>query len=370
MKTRAPSASAAPTRSRARQRKVIATIAVSIVTVAIVTAGGLGVRGAMSASDVAPTPDLSNTEPVQSGKLSAVTNTLGTLTYTGEHEVYAGAAGTVTWLPGAGSTVELGGRLDVIDNHPAYLFYGGGPAWRPFATGMVDGSDVRQLEQSLQVLGFFERTPDDHFDWRTTTAIEKWQKTTGQDVTGSIGQGTIVFAPDKVRIATVDVAVGAGVAPGVTVLHVSGLDKIVTANVSLANQLLAVTGGAVTVSVPGVATVKGVISTVGTPTVDDSGPGKGKVIPIMITLADQAGVASMQQADVIVGLPNGSAEEVLYVPVDALLAVDGGGFGVQIDRGHAKTEILPVTTGLFVAGNVAISGDGIKAGDRVVVPKR
>lgn len=344
-------------------------IAGSILTAAIITAGGLGARNKLFAPVTVPSQEIGATQPVQSGKLSAVVNTLGSLTYTGEHSVYAGSAGTVTWLPGAGSTVELGGRLDVIDNHAAYLFCGATPAWRQFAAGMVDGSDVLQLEQSLQTLGFFEGTPDEHFDRRTRAAIEKWQKKTGQDATGAIGQGAVVFAPDKVRITSVDVAVGAGTAPGATVLHVSGLDKIVTANVSLPNQLLAVPGGAVTVALPGGTTVNGVISTVGTPTADGSSPGKSKVIPIVITLADQAGVASLQQADVTVGLPNGSAQDVLYVPVDALLAVDGGGFGVQIDRGHDETTLIPVTTGLFVAGKVAISGDGIKVGDRVVVPK-
>ena len=48
---------------------------------------------------------------------------------------------------------------------------------------------------------------------------------------------------------------------------------------------------------------------------------------------------------------------MLSVPVTALLAVSGGTYAVQ--EAAAPHRLLPVTTGLFAAGYVQISGPGI-----------
>ena len=54
---------------------------------------------------------------------------------------------------------------------------------------------------------------------------------------------------------------------------------------------------------------------------------------------------------------------MLSVPVTALLATAGGGYAVQEAR--AAAQLIPVTTGLFAAGYVQISGPGIYPGLRV-----
>jgi len=61
-------------------------------------------------------------------------------------------------------------------------------------------------------------------------------------------------------------------------------------------------------------------------------------------------------------------KDVLAVPVAALLALPGGGYGVQIVQGGA-TRIVAVKTGMFAAGRVEISGGGIAEGVTVGVPK-
>jgi hypothetical protein len=54
--------------------------------------------------------------------------------------------------------------------------------------------------------------------------------------------------------------------------------------------------------------------------------------------------------------------------VSALLALRGGGFGVEVVR-DGTTSVVPVTPGLYSEGGyVEIKGTGVKAGDRVVVP--
>ena len=57
------------------------------------------------------------------------------------------------------------------------------------------------------------------------------------------------------------------------------------------------------------------------------------------------------------------ANNVLSVPVTALLATAGGGYAVQ--EADAPHTLLPVTPGLFAAGYVQISGAGIYPGLQV-----
>jgi hypothetical protein len=54
---------------------------------------------------------------------------------------------------------------------------------------------------------------------------------------------------------------------------------------------------------------------------------------------------------------------VLSVPVTALLATAGGGYAVQ--QAAAPHKLVPVTTGLFAAGYVEISGPGVYPGLQV-----
>ena len=55
-----------------------------------------------------------------------------------------------------------------------------------------------------------------------------------------------------------------------------------------------------------------------------------------------------------------TANNVLSVPVTALLATQGGGYSVQ--EAAAARHLVPVTPGLFAAGYVQISGPGIYPG--------
>ena len=54
------------------------------------------------------------------------------------------------------------------------------------------------------------------------------------------------------------------------------------------------------------------------------------------------------------------ASNVLSVPVTALLATGGGNYAVQ--AAAAPHQLIPVTTGLFAAGYVEVSGSGIYPG--------
>ena len=54
----------------------------------------------------------------------------------------------------------------------------------------------------------------------------------------------------------------------------------------------------------------------------------------------------------------------------ALVALSPEQFGVEVVQDDNTTTRIPVTTGLFAAGRVEISGEGLAEGQRVVVPQR
>jgi membrane fusion protein, multidrug efflux system len=58
---------------------------------------------------------------------------------------------------------------------------------------------------------------------------------------------------------------------------------------------------------------------------------------------------------------------VLAVPVNALLALAGGGYGVEVVTGKTS-HLVGVITGLYSDTLVRVSGPGITAGTQVEVP--
>ena len=79
-----------------------------------------------------------------------------------------------------------------------------------------------------------------------------------------------------------------------------------------------------------------------------------------ITLDGHISGAGLDQAAVSVNFVEQKATNVLSVPVTALLATGGGNYAVQ--EAAAPHQLIPVTTGLFAAGYVEISGSGIYPG--------
>ena len=75
----------------------------------------------------------------------------------------------------------------------------------------------------------------------------------------------------------------------------------------------------------------------------------------------------LDQAPVNVNITTQRAGNVLAVPVNALLALQGGGFGVDVVSG-TSSHLVGVTTGLYSNNLVQVSGSGISAGTRVQVP--
>jgi len=266
---------------------------------------------------------------------------------------------------------KLGDRLYAVDNAGVFLLRGDVPAWRDLAAGMTDGPDVRQLEQSLRALGFFAGEPDEKFRSATADAIKKWQKAGGLERTGRVSFSSVVFTGGDLRVGTVPAHVGDQVGPGTGVFDTTSTTQVVDVNLKLADQQLAVVGRKVGLRLPGGTETTGTISSVGTPTESENASGQQEtVIPMVVALDDPAAATAFQEASVTVDVPSDRREDVLSVPVGALVAIDPDQFGVEVVETDGTTRQVPVTTGLFAGGRVEISGEDVEEGQRVVVPRR
>jgi hypothetical protein len=90
-------------------------------------------------------------------------------------------------------------------------------------------------------------------------------------------------------------------------------------------------------------------------------------VPVTVRLAHPRLAGHLDQAPVIVNIVSARARNVLAVPVNALVALAGGGYAVQVVQGRTA-HLVAVHTGLFGSTLVQVSGSGLHPGVRVEVP--
>jgi len=98
-----------------------------------------------------------------------------------------------------------------------------------------------------------------------------------------------------------------------------------------------------------------------------SGTASAPTVTVTITLDSTPPGATLDQAPVNVNITSQTVDDVLAVPVNALLALQGGGYGVEVVTGRTG-HLVGVTTGLYSDTLVQVSGSGITAGTLVEVP--
>jgi peptidoglycan hydrolase-like protein with peptidoglycan-binding domain len=356
---------------RFRLRTVALTAAVVVAAAAgVVAAVGFDGtdRSSTAAADTAPPA----TATVTRRTLTDAQTVDGELGYGATRTATARLTGTITAVPDTGATVKRGGRLYAVDNDPVVLLYGSLPAYRVLEPG-VEGADVEQFERNLRALGHDGFTVDDEYTGSTADAVRQWQEEQGLPETGRVEPGRIVYAAGAVRVESHQAAPGDAAQPGQAVLTYTGTSRLVTVELDVDDQRLAKRGGAVDVGLPGGEPVAGKVETV--QTVIDAGTGGAAgqsteaetKIEVTVSLADPAKLAGYDQASVEVTFTAAERPDVLTVPVAALLALAEGGYGVEVvDAGRSR--IVAVTTGLFAAGQVEISGPDVAEGMTVGMP--
>lgn len=324
---------------------------------------GLAVRGG-PAAPAAPAPAPVATATIVRTDLSSATLTGGTLGYAPADPIVDQLVGIYTELPSAGTVIRPGGVLYAVDNLPVVLMRGRTPAWRGFELGMGDGPDVSELQANLIALGYagglFTGT-DGHFGWATVAAVERWQLSRRQPVTGLIPLGQIVFLPSSVRVEPGPAAVGQAATPGQSPYAATTTARAVTVAASPALPPIRV-GERVSIILP-----SGNV-TPGTVTMVASAAGAAHAAAtITISPSRPAATGTGTGVAVQVSLTITSVRGVLAAPIPALLALGGGGYGLEVVERSGKHRLVGVRTGVFTGSQVEVSGSGIAAGTRVVV---
>jgi uncharacterized membrane protein YgcG len=173
---------------------------------------------------------------------------------------------------------------------------------------------------------------------------------------------------------------GGGSGGGTAVLETTSTELVATVDLDPSKQSEAKVGDRVTVEMPAGNTLGGQITAVSSVAQSssgdsgsgsatggsgggDSGSGSSSAVPVTIALSRRPKARGLDQAAVSVNFDQAEAKHVLSVPVTALLAVPGGGYAIQ--QAASPHKLVPVTTGLFAAGYVQISGLGVYQGLRV-----
>jgi hypothetical protein len=342
----------------------------------------IAVRGGSAAPAAAGLPPLSTATVVRTN-LATTTLTQGTLGYAPTEPVVNRLAGTYTALPAPGATVDPGGTLYRVDDVPAVLMAGTIPAWRPFGPGMTDGPDVTELQADLIVLGDARgllSAPTGQFGVPTMDAVKRWQSAVGYPADGQIALGQVVFLPGPVRVGAASVSIGQAASLGDVPYQATTATRAVTVPVDPSFPTVNV-GEPVSIVLPTNATTPGRITAIG-PVPPGSGGAQGSstngsgsgssqqpqpTAVVTVTPNRPADTGTASGVPVQVSLTTQSATDVLAVPISALLALAGGGYGVEVVEPSGVHHLLGVTTGIFTGSQVQVTGAGIDAGAKVVV---
>jgi hypothetical protein len=306
---------------------------------------------------------------VTSAEHTLTTDEAAASSATAQAAVY-GQSSAFTSLPSVGEIVRRGQRLLAIDGAPSLLLYGPTSATRAFSAGMSPGADVAELNVNLDALGYAHGLTGDRFTPATAAAIRRLQAAHSENATGQLLIGSVVFAPSPIRVTSLEstVAVGTTVTAG-PVLTASGIARQIQIQLDPALQGQVRAGDPITITLPNDQTTPGRItnvSSVATPGQNGSSP----TIAVDAVPSDPAAIGRLDQAPVNVSITTGRVSNALVVPVDALLSLESGGYAVEEVATNGVHHLVAVSTGLFddADGLVQITGPGLAAGQRVVVP--
>jgi len=363
-------------RPRLRRRRRVVVIG-GVVLVAIAgTGGGLVASGVLGGSGLANPPSPDSGAPTSSAlvtrqTLFARTSVNGTLGYQGSYGVINQTSGIITGMPGLGDVISQGHVLYKIADIPIIFLYGAKvPAYRTLSVTMT-GQDVQQLNADLVALGYASRANldpnSDYFNWVTQIAVEKLQAALGQAQTGELTLGQVVFLRAKtIRITKVMGTYGAAAPTGAPILEASSTDRHVTIALDATMESAVHVGDHVIVTLPNNQTTAGRVSSIASVAVPTS---SGSTVAVDVRLSKPGATGTLDQAPVTVAIVDQGVSNALAVPVNALVSQPGG-YAVEVVGARGSRRLLPVTTGLFddSAGLVQVTGEGLAAGQRVVVP--
>ncbi len=348
------------------------TVVAMIAAVAVASlAAALVLGGWFDRTDATDSPARATSlATVELRDVSSTQQVSGTLGYASDIEVVGHLTGIVTSSPSAGDVLSQGDVLYRVNDQPVVLLDGSTPAWRDFTWGAT-GADVKQLNAALVELGYangLDLDPEsDTVTWATRQAVKQLQEALGVTKTGILTLGQIVFLPGPLRVTEVVTGTGSQAGPGQPVLAASSTTPQVSVQLKTGLRDIVTVGDPVVVTLPDLTTTTGTVQSVGT--VASKAEDGTATIPVTIALDDPHAAADLDQAPVSVWITTRTVEDALVVPVTALLAT-ADGYAVEVEDGDGTTHLVTVELGLFDSGGgvVQVTGTGLEAGQRVVVP--
>lgn len=270
--------------------------------------------------------------------------------------------GIVTSRHDKGEVINPGEPLIWINNKPVTLAAGQTPLYRTLElqgtkkSKHMTGDDVRQLQEFLLSKEIDDKgrlEADGIFGVSTKRAVKAWQKSQGLEETGAVDRTQLVFYPNAVRIDG-EPRIGADF----TELQISEASQQVKASFDSKSRTFLPIGGTITLEA-GDDTIEGTITSVESKVGDDGSQKLEATIESSSPLP-----AGVERVNVVA--TRTVAENALIVPVRAVLALAGGGYGLEVNTGTGL-ELRAVELGEVVDDLVEISGD-FAEDDEVVVP--
>jgi len=284
---------------------------------------------------------------------------IGTLEDNGEVDV---DLGEIVFLPGPAQVVN-------VQSTPGNG--SGGVVMNVSSGAPASGTDVNQLEVALAELGFdAEGTliADGIYTFETYQAILEFQAAVGLEQDGIINLGEVIFLPGSVLITNQMSTLGSGVGQWSPILGISLSEKVVKLDLPANEQELLTVGDAVIIELPDNSEVPATVASVSETAKVSSYTGQ-VYFETVITLDDPADAEGLDEAPVDVIVISNSVEDVMAVPVSALVALLEGGYAVEMDTDNGSPQYIGVEVGFFGSNNlIQIISDQIQPGDMVLVP--
>lgn len=199
------------------------TLVGAAIAVAVAAGAGLGWAGRTLLSAPAPLPRQQAFSVVDAteGVVSRSLRLTAQARWSGGGSVGNLAEGTITAARISGSTsVKPGQPLYDVDLRAVSVAEGKVPAFRAMTVG-TSGADVAQLQGMLRGLGLRTSVPDGRFGVDTARQVRAWQRSTGQDRTGEVALGSVLFVPKL----PATVVLGDGLAVGRRVSAATGAEE-------------------------------------------------------------------------------------------------------------------------------------------------
>jgi len=356
---------------RGRRRWVAVLLVIVLVAVAAVAVVASGVfKPASNATGASQYK--TSLAVVHRESLTSQINLSATLGDSGSYTLTNQGTGTITSLPAVGHVIRRGKEAYGLNGTPVVLLYGNTTSYRTLSEGMT-GPDVRELNQNLIALGYATKAdllPLRDFSANTAYALEQYQTALGiTSPAGSLTLGQAVFLPSAARITAWETSVvpGAAAIPGEALMTATSDTPVATISLDPSQEGEVKLGDHVGITLPDGSSTPGVITDVGK--VASTNAAGVTSVPVTVSLTHPRAAGGLSQAPVTVQVTTGKVNNVLVVPVDALEAHAGGGYSVEVAGPH-RHYLVPVRVGVFddAAGLVQVSGPGLAAGQRVVVP--